>query len=193
MRNVVALMVLAAAGFWPGVVNAQATAPGTPSSDFRTQMQAMRASAQTQAFAALTPDHRSKVQAIVAQFDSGAIATPRDAVQQIDAVLSPNESKAVTNIAVQMRANMMQMRNGQGDGAPNGAAQNGGPPNGGPPSGGPPNGGPPNGGPPNGGPPAGGAAGARTPDAGRFLLTVSADPAKLRAMRRPAGAPGQSQ
>jgi hypothetical protein len=180
MRKALALAVLAVASLCPGLAGAQNPPAGTPPPDLRAQMQAMRAGARTQSFAALTPAHRAKVQAIVDQFDSGAIGTPREAVQQIDAVLSPDESKAVVAIAVQMRANMRAAREA---GGATGSGPNGGPPNGGPPNGAPPNGGPPNGGPPVAGP--GGGPGARQPDAGRFLLMMAANPAKMRGAMRP--------
>lgn len=99
-----------------------------------------RDQAKTAAFNDLSPDHRAKVQAIVAQYDSGSIQRD-DAVKQIDAVLTPDETKAVLGEQQKMRDAMRQRMANNGEHHFPGS---------------------------NGGQ-------RRAPDAGRFLLMLSAD------------------
>ena len=80
-------------------------------------MEQARAQAKTAAFNDLSADHRAKVQAILAQVQSGSLE-PQDAASQIDAVLSPSESQAVLGEAQKMR-DAMQKAFGN-DGPPRG-------------------------------------------------------------------------
>lgn len=109
-------------------------------------MQQARDDAKTAAMNDLSPDHRTAVDAIVQKFDAGSVSMS-DAAGQIDALLTPQENTAVLGEAQKFREAMRQA-----------FASNGGP------QGGP------------GGPPGGGDHGThhRQPDAGRFLLMVSA-------------------
>ncbi len=66
-----------------------------PSPEIRAQLQAARDSAKTAAFNDLSSADRAKVQAIVDQVNNGQLTDPRLAAQQIDAALTPAESKAV--------------------------------------------------------------------------------------------------
>jgi len=176
---------------------------GPPSPELRAKFDAVDAQAKTSAYAALSPDHRARVQAIVARVTSGAVP-PRDGAAQIDALVSPDEAKAVLAVAAAERA---QIRAAFGDSAPPPPPPpgNGGPPPGPRPPGGgapppdppapPDDGAPPNGGPPpDGAPPhgGGGPGGRRAQTAGAFLLRVSVTPEQMRALRaanRPPPAP----
>jgi hypothetical protein len=132
-------------------------------------MQAARDSAKTAAFNDLSAGSRAKVQAIIDQVNNGQLTDLRAAAQQIDAALTPAETKAVLaerdKMSQTMRANMPPR--------PDGAA---------------PNGPPPNGGPNNADHPhrMGGMK-----DAGGFFLRLAVSPEKMRALRqsqqRPAG------
>jgi hypothetical protein len=114
-----------------------------------------RDAAKTASFNDLNPDHRAKVQAIVDKFNSGSLSMT-DATSQIDGILSPDESKAVLGEQEKFRDAMRQQF----------ANQNGG-----------------------GGQYQGhGGMGMRqrqAPDAGRFLLMMSASPDALRSSGRP--------
>ena len=99
---------------------------GGPSPEIRAQMQAARENAKNAAFNDLSPADRARVQSIIDQVNNGQITDVRAAVQQIDSVLSPSESRAVLGERAKMmetiRANMPQNGNGNGPGAgPNGA------------------------------------------------------------------------
>jgi hypothetical protein len=150
-----------------------------PSPEIRAQMQAARDSAKTAAFNDLSAGSRAKVQAIVDQVNNGQLTDLRAATQQIDAALTPAESKAVIaerdKLMQSMRANMPP----RPDGAMGG-------PNGPPPNGAGPNG--PNGGPNNGDHARGFGRGK---SAGSFLLRLAVSPEKMRQLRqsqqRPAG------
>jgi len=106
-----------------------------PSPEIRAQMQAARDSAKTAAFNDLSAASRAKVQAIIDQVNNGQLTDLRAAAQQIDAALTPAESKAVLGerdkMMQTMRANMPPRPDGAMAG-PNGAGPNGPPPNGGP-------------------------------------------------------------
>ncbi|MBC5810967.1 MAG: hypothetical protein GIW95_08990 [Candidatus Eremiobacteraeota bacterium] len=146
--------------------------PGGPPPEMRAKMEAMRADTKATVQKALSADHQSKIQAVVDQFNTGTLA-PKDAVAQIDAILTPDEAKSALAADMAMRDKMRAMRDQMG--GPGGPMAQG-------PNGGPPHGAPPNGGPPNGTSPKGDAM--RGPDAGRFVLQMYADPQKLRdAMR----------
>ncbi len=143
-----------------------------PSPEIRQQMQAAHDSAKTAAFNDLTPADRAKVQAIIDQVNNGQLTDLRAASQQIDAILSPTESKAVlgerTKMMAAIRANMPARPDNMGPG---------------------PNGAPPNGAAPNGGH-RGGFGGN---DAGRFLLQLGVSREKMRELRHAQMPQGQQQ
>jgi len=136
-------------------------------------MQAARDGAKTAAFNDLSPGSRAKVQAIVDQVNNGQLTDLRAAGQQIDAALTPTESKAVLaerdKLMQSMRANMPPRPDGAMPG-PNGAGP------------------PPNGGPNNADHPRGFG---RNQNAGSFLLRLAVSPEKMKQLhqmqQRPAG------
>ena len=140
-----------------------------PPPEIRAQMQQAHDAAKTAAFNDLSPANRTKVQAIIDQVNNGQLTDLKAAAQQIDAALSPNETKAVlaerTKMMAAMRANMPARPDGMGPGGPNGGP--------------PPNAGP-NGAPPNGERPHGMGRGN---DAGRFLLQLGVSREKMHALR----------
>ena len=140
--------VAAAAQGFPGMTPEQ-----------QAQVQTLRDTAKTSSFNALSADHRTKVQAIVTQFNSGSVSIA-DAVTQIDAVLTPDESKAVIAAGQTMRDGMRKMYEDANGGSPPPGRQ------GRPPG-------------------AGGGQGRRRPDAGRILLQLAASPDALRAAMQP--------
>jgi hypothetical protein len=151
------LCVLAAV---PATAFAQQGPPGgggPPSPQQQAAMEKARADAKSAAYAALTPAHAASVNAIVAQVVAGTLDR-RAAGGQIDALLTPDEQKAVLAAAANARD---AMRAARGAGAPP------------PPAGGPPPGGPPG--------PGGGRFG--PPSAGRFLLMVSMAPGQRRGLQ----------
>ena len=154
-----------------------------PSPEIRAQMQAARDSAKTAAFNDLSAADRAKVQAIVDQVNNGQLTDLRAAAQQIDAALTPAESKAVLaerdKLMQTMRANMPPR-----DGAMGG-------PNGPPPNAGP--NGAPNGGPNNADHPRRGFGGGMMKTAGGFLLSLSVSREKMRELRHNAMQQGQTQ
>lgn len=93
-----------------------------PSPEMRAQMQAARDNAKTAAFNDLTPADRAKVQSIVDAVSNGQQTDLRAAAQQIDAAITPDESKAVLGerdkMVAAIRANMPA--------PPSGAPPNGG-------------------------------------------------------------------
>ena len=146
-----------------------------PSPEVRQQMQQARDTAKTAAFNDLTPANRAKVQSIIDQVNNGQLTDLRAAAQQIDAALSPTESKAVLGERTKL---MQNMRNNfpRRDGA-NGPGPNGAGPNAGPNAGPGPNGAPPN------GERRGGFMGGGN-DAGRFLLSLGVSREKMHELRR---------
>jgi hypothetical protein len=144
-----------------------------PSPEIRAQMQAARDSAKTAAFNDLSAADRAKVQAIIDQVNNGQLTDLRAAAQQIDAALTPAESKAVLG----ERDKLMQTMRANMPARPDGAM---GGPNGPPPNGAAPNGAP-NGGPNNADHPRRGFGRMNTP--GGFLLSVSVSREKMRALR----------
>lgn len=162
---------------------AQSGPPGGgygPPPEVRARFERIRADAKTSAYNALTPDHRARVQGIVDRV-TGTQLGAREAAEQIDAVLTPDEKSAVVDVSRKARESFRSAM--QTNGAPVG------PPGGGPPSGAPPGGGPP-------GMTAGRREGGerdgerRQPDAGRLLLLFSLTPEQMRAARpRPSAAP----
>jgi hypothetical protein len=166
-----AIPLAAAADPAPG----SAAGPGSP--EMRAQFERVRTETRTAVFAGLSADHRAQVQAIVDKVNAGTLTDPLDAAKQIDAVLTPDETKAV----LAERAKLVGSMHG---GAPGGAA---------PAPGGAAPGGPPPGGQPPGAPPPA-VAGAQPVSAGRFILRVSIAPERLHDMMRamrgaPAGGP----
>ena len=164
MKRLFAVLALCGTVVLPVAASAQAGPPGMggpPSPQQQAAMEKLRADAKASAYAALTPAHAASVQGIVAQVAAGTLDR-RAAAGQIDALLSPDEAKAVLAAETKSRAAMRAAFAGAG-----------GPP---PPPGGPP---PGAGGPPPGaGPPGGGRFG--PPSAGRFLLMVSMAPRQMR-------------
>jgi hypothetical protein len=138
-----------------------------PSAEVRAQMQQARDNAKTAALNDLSAANRAKVQSIIDQINNGQQTDLKAAVQQIDAALTPAESKAVLaerdKMTQTMRANMPPRPDGAGPaGGPgmNGPGANGAGPN--------------------------GAHGARGNDAGRFLLSLGVSREKMRALRKAA-------
>jgi hypothetical protein len=146
----------------PLAVSAEPTpsADGGPPPEVRAKLDAARADAKVQLIKALSPDHLAKIQADIDQFNAGTLA-PIDTMTAIDAILSPDEAKAV--IAIQ--ANLNQARRallppggGAGPGGTPGAM----------------------------GTPNPGEAPRNQLNAGRTVLQLLASPEKLRSlMRRP--------
>jgi hypothetical protein len=169
-RNVVGMKRLLVLGSLCVLVAAPAAAfaqqsppPGMgapPSAQQLAAMEKARADAKVAAYAALSPAHAASVNAIIAQVAAGSLKR-KAAGSQIDALLSPDEQKAVLAAAAKSRDTMREVMGGTG----------------GPPPGGPP---PPPAGaaPPPGGPPDGGRFG--MPTAGRFLIMVSLPPKEKR-------------
>lgn len=161
MKRLFTVLALCGTVVLPSVAFAQAGPPGMgapPSPQQRAALEKIRADAKASAFAALTPGHAASVQAILAQVAAGSLDR-RAASGQIDALLAPDEAKAVLAAEAKSRAAMRAAFAGQAGPPP-------------PPPGGP--GGPP----PGGGPPGGGRFG--PPSAGRFLLMVSMAPRGMR-------------
>jgi Spy/CpxP family protein refolding chaperone len=187
MNRPLPALILAALFALPLAAAAQTQAPPPapsgsddmgPPPAVRAKMEAMRAQAKTDAYAALSPDHRTRVQAIVAQVVAGSL-DPRAATQQIDALLTPDEQRAIGSVEQKQREQMRVAYAGP-DGAP--AAP---PPSGPPPTYVVPGSSvvPPSGPPPGGPPPEGGRR--RRQSAGGFLLRVSLTPDQMRAMMPP--------
>jgi hypothetical protein len=124
------------------------------SPETRAQMQQARDNAKTAALNDLSAADRAKVQSIVDQVSNGQLTDLRAAAQQIDAVLTPDESKAVLGerdkMMAAIRANMPA---GAAPGAP-------------------------------GGHPQGAMGAHHVTDAGGFLLQLSISREKLRALRQ---------
>lgn len=70
----------------------------------RAAFQQTRDGAKAQALAALSNDHRAKLDALVSKAQSGGFSNAQAAAQAVDAVLSPQESQAV----LAARDDMMQ-------------------------------------------------------------------------------------
>ena len=143
-----------------------------PSPEIRAQMQAAHDSAKTAAFNDLSAASRAKVQAIVDQVNNGQLTDLRAAAQQIDAALTPAETKAVLaerdKMMQTMRANMPPRADGSMPGpiAPPPNAANGPGPNAGP----------------NGDRPHRGMGGMK--DAGGFILRLAVSPEKMRQLHQ---------
>jgi hypothetical protein len=155
MKRLLVLLALCASVAVPPAAFAQPAPPmpGGPSPEQRATMEKIRTDAKAAAYGTLTPAHASAVTAIVAQVAAGTLDR-RAARRQIDALLTPDEQKAVLAASDKARD---AMRAAMGPGGPPRGA--GGPP----PGAGPP--------PPGAEPPPGGRFG--PPSAGRFLMMVS--------------------
>jgi hypothetical protein len=140
-----------------------------PSPEIQAQMQQARDTAKTAAFNDLTPANRAKVQSIIDQVNNGQLTDLRAASQQIDAALSPAESKAVLGERDKMMTTLRPIMPAR-DNMP---ARTEAGPNAGPG---------PNGAPPNG--PRGGIGGRGGNDPGRFLLSLGVSREKMRALRQ---------
>jgi hypothetical protein len=164
MKRPLLLLALCAIVALPVAAFGQAGPPGmqgaSPSPEQRAAFAKARADAKVAAFAALTPAHKDRVNAIIADVAAGKSA-PRDAAKLIDDVLTPDEQKAVRDVA---QASRRAMRGGATGGPPPGpppgsagsAAQAGGSP-----------------------PPQGRRF---SPSAGRFLIMVSLTRGQLRSL-----------
>jgi hypothetical protein len=187
MKMKLSLLALGLAAAIPLAAAAEPAAgpgAGAGAPETRAQSERARTEARAAVFADLNADHRAQVQAIVDKLNAGTLTNPIDAAKQIDAILTPDEAKAILAERAKLGGAMHR-------GGPDGA----GPPPGGPPPGGPPPGGPPPGGPPPGGPPSGGPGMRPGGSAGGFIVRVSIAPEKLhemmRAMRDAGEAPTQ--
>jgi hypothetical protein len=179
MKRTFMLLALCATVAVPAGAFAQAgPGPGQPaqmSPEQRATMEKLRADAKTSAYNALTPAHRDRVTAIVADVAAGK-ETGADAVKAINDLLTPDEQKAVRDAST---ASFQAMRTAMGvtgppPGPPNAAAPG---PNAAQPG---PNAAQPA---PNGPPPPRGygPGGSRyRPSPGRYLLMVSLTRAQTR-------------
>jgi len=175
MKTKVSLLALGLAAAIPlAAVADQPTGPGAGGGppEMRGQFERARSETRAVVLADLSADHRAQVQEIVDKVNAGTLPNPLDAVKQIDAILTPDETKAV--LAERAKLGVAMHR-----GAPDGA--------------GPPPAGPPPGGPPPGGPPPG-AASAPPVSPGQFILRLSIAPEKMHEMMRamrgaPVGSP----
>ena len=138
---------------------------GPPTAEQRAALEKVRTDAKVAAYNALTPAHRDRVAAIIADVVSGK-QTPRVAAQLIDSVLTPDEQKGVQAAAA---TSFRAMRTAMG----------GAPPPGPPPAAQGLPGGPAAQGAP---PPRPGGMMRRTPSAGRFLLMVSLTRDQMRSL-----------
>jgi hypothetical protein len=98
MKKSLSLLALALVAGLPSVAGAQQAPPSSsstsaPNSHLPTE--AERAAAKAAALSALSADHRAKILAIVDRVNSGQLTDFHAAEQQIDAVLSPEEAKAL--------------------------------------------------------------------------------------------------
>jgi len=155
MRNIFLVLLFAACAL-PIAAPAQFMPNLTP--DQQAKALQARTDAKTASFNALSADHQTKVQAVITQFNNGSV-TLADATTQIDAILTPDESKAVIAQGQIMRDAMRKIFESANTGSP----------------------------PPGGmqGRPGGGQGQRRAPDAGRILLQLGASPDALRAAMQP--------
>ena len=141
--------------------------PGGPPPEVRAKFEQFRTDAKTNIWKALSADHQAKIQTIVDGFNGGTIAL-QDAVSQIDALLTPDETKAVLDQERTMREAMRAAFLGANSAPAPGAGPGGS----------------------NGDRPAGERReGAGRGNTGRLVLQLFANPEKLRdAMRAMRGA-----
>jgi hypothetical protein len=98
MKTLIRMLALAlAAGAPPAAFAQQTSAPAasSPVPDMLHKLQQAREAVKGPAFAALTPATRAKVQSVIDQVNGGQLTDLPAAVQQINAALSPAETKAV--------------------------------------------------------------------------------------------------
>ncbi len=101
MRKILAAIALALM-LAPIAVSADPPpAPAGPPTDVRAKMEAARADAKAVLIKALSPDHLTKVQASIDQFNAGTLPA-LDTIKTIDAVLSPSETKSVLDIQARL-------------------------------------------------------------------------------------------
>jgi len=81
----------------------------------RAAFQQTRDGAKTQALAALSNDHRTKVEALVSKAESGGFTDAQAAAQAIDGILSPQESQAVSAARADMMQKIRAARQSSGD------------------------------------------------------------------------------
>jgi hypothetical protein len=105
MKKRLSVLVLALVSVLPSISAAQQTplpiATEVPGMHIPTQ--AERESGKTAVLSALSADHRAKILAIVGRVNGGQLTDFRGAEQQIDAILSPEEVKALLAIRDSMR------------------------------------------------------------------------------------------
>lgn len=143
--------------------NAQESGGGANgfSPEMRAKMQQLRDTTKTAAYNDLSAADRAKVQAIIDQVTSGQQTDLKAAVTQIDAVLTPDESKAIMGERDKFVAQIRTMMPPRPDaGASPGPGRRGG-------------------------------GMSRTKDPGVFLLTLSVTPQKLRELRQAAASKTQ--
>ncbi len=148
------ILTFSAAALLAATGFASAQTQSSPPSGMRAQMQHVRDGAKTASLNALGADHQAKVQTIVTAFDNGTVDLTA-AASQIDAVLTPGEATAVLAQQQKMRDAMRAAFAGAGGGHMGGQGMRG-----------------------------NGNGRAHKPDAGQFLLSVAADPQKVRAAMR---------
>ena len=161
MKRLLILLALCASVTVPAAALAQAgPGPGAPPSpQQRAAMEKMRADAKTAAYGALTPVHRDRVTAIIADVTAGK-QDARAAAKLIDDVLTPDEQKAVRDAAeASFRARRAAMGGPAPGGPPPAATQNGPPPR-----------------------PFGPGGSSFSPSAGRYLLMVSISREQMRSL-----------
>jgi hypothetical protein len=153
MKRMLVLLALCATVAAPAVALGQQGPPmgNPPTPEQRAAMEKARADAKAAVYNALTPAHVAGVTAIMAKVTAGTLDR-RAASAQIDALLTPDETKAVLAAGARARS----------------AMRPGGPP---PPGAGPP--------PPGAGPPPGGGR-FGPPSAGRLVLMLSMPPRQRR-------------
>ncbi len=188
MKLIASAIAAALAAAMPFAVFAQGAPPpaappdGGPPPAGWSQMEKTRDDTRAAAFDDLGAAHRAQVQSIVDRVNAGSVSDLRAAAQQIDAVLTPDEAKAVLSERDKLRDAMRaRFRDRNADAAP--------PPNGPAPNGAP---NPPVNGPPPNAQRAGGAPGPDGPrrfdrmghmnDAGSFLLQLAVPPERMRAL-----------
>ena len=181
MKIIASAIAAAFAAAIPFAVLAQGAPPpgappaGGPPGGGWSEMQKTRDDTRAAAFNDLAPTHRAQVQSIVDRLNAGSLSDLRAVAQQIDALLTPDEAKAVLAERDKMREAMRARFREAGAG--------GLPPNGGPANPPPLNAGP------NGAPPGATPDGPRRfdrmghmNDAGTFLLQVAVTPERMRAL-----------
>jgi hypothetical protein len=115
------LAAVLAAGLPLSVLAQAGGPPNGPPPEMRAQMQAAHDAAKTAAFNDLSAATRAKVQAVIDQINGGQLTDVRAAAQQIDAMLTPAEAKAV----LAERDKMMQSIQANMPARPDGASPNG--------------------------------------------------------------------